>query len=236
MEKEKAGIIQAAIVALGIVILGFCIKGGIDNFVNKDNKVTVKGLSEMEVPANKVTWPIVTKVTGDDLQSLYSDINRTTAAIKVFLKKNGVQEKEISVNAPVVLDLNADQYNNDAAVHGRYNITSVITVTSSHVDKVRSIIAKQGELLNQGIAIVAGGYDNPVTYEYTSFKDTKPKMMEEAIENSKKTAAQFAKRNDCNIGKIINADQGQFEITDRDSNTPYIKSLRVVTTITYALK
>ena len=49
--KEKSGVIQAALVALSIVVLGLCIKGGIDNFTNKDRKVTVKGLSEKEVEA-----------------------------------------------------------------------------------------------------------------------------------------------------------------------------------------
>ena len=42
----KERIISAALIALSIMILGFCIKGGIDNFVNKDHKVSVKGLSE----------------------------------------------------------------------------------------------------------------------------------------------------------------------------------------------
>ena len=37
-------------------------------------------------------------------------------------------------------------------------------------------------------------------------------------------------------GKIQTAGQGQFEIDDRDQNTPYIKKLRVVTTVTYSLK
>lgn len=57
----KNHIIEAAIIAFGVIVLGVCIKWGIDDFVNKDRKVTVKGLSEREVEADKVTWPIPTK-------------------------------------------------------------------------------------------------------------------------------------------------------------------------------
>ena len=118
----------------------------------------------------------------------------------------------------------------------RYNITSIVTVTSRNVKLVRSIIARQGELLKDGIAIVDGGYDNPVKYEFVSFNSMKPKMMEEAIANARKTAEQFAKNSESNLNKIVSADQGQFSIDDRDSNTPYVKKVRVVTTITYSLK
>ena len=41
---------------------------------------------------------------------------------------------------------------------------------------------------------------------------------------------------DSKLGKILDAGQGQFTITDRDGNTPYIKKLRVVSTVTYSLK
>ena len=64
----------------------------------------------------------------------------------------------------------------------------------------------------------------------------KPKMMEEAIANAEKTATQFATNSHSQINKIVSADQGQFSIEDRDSNTPWIKKVRVVTTITYSLK
>ena len=57
--------IASALIAVGIVCLGWFIKAGIDNFANKDRKVTVKGLAEREVPADKVTWSIGTKVTGN---------------------------------------------------------------------------------------------------------------------------------------------------------------------------
>ncbi len=225
----------AALIALSIVVLGFCIKGGIDNFANKDRKVAVKGLAEKEVDADKVTWPIVSKELGNELPELYTRLGSTQAKIKHFLIANGIKQSEISVNAPSVIDQNADQYNDNRRLY-RYNITSVITVTSRNVKLVRSIIARQGELLKEGVAIVDGGYENQIKYEYVSFRQMKPKMMEEAIANAEKTAQQFAKNSKSNLNKIVSADQGQFSIEDRDQSTPYIKKVRVVTTIVYSLK
>lgn len=233
--KFDSTTISAALIAVSIVILGLCVKWGIDDFANKDRKVSVKGLAEREVPADKVTWPILSKELGNDLPELYNRIAVTQGKIKKFLIGNGVKPSEINVNAPVVIDLKADQYNSSQKAY-RYNITSIVTVTSRNVNLVRSIISRQGELLKEGVAIVDGGYENPVKYEYVSFTSMKPKMMEEAIANAQKTAEQFAKNSRSRLNKIVNADQGQFSIDDRDSNTPYIKKVRVVTTITYSLK
>ena len=232
--KEK-NILGAAFIALGLMCLGWFIKAGIDNFSEKDRKVNVKGLAEQEVEADKVTWPIVSKEVGNDLPSLYDRIGATQRKIKAFLLKNGIQENELTENAPQVIDLNAREYG-DRNQPYRYIVTSVITVTSQHVKEVRQIIARQGDLLKDGIAIVDGGYDNPVKYEFVSFMAMKPKMMQEAIENAEKTAQQFAENSHSQLNKIVSADQGQFSIDDRDSNTPWIKKVRVVTTVTYSLK
>ena len=228
-------IISAAILALGIIIMGFALKGGIDNFTNKDRKVTVKGLAEKEVNADKVTWPIQTKEVGNDLTALYTKINSTNTAIKQFLLANGIKAEEISINAPTVIDMSAERYQSQPVVQ-RYNITSTIIVTSNNVKLVRQIMAKQVELLKQGIAIVDGGYENPVKYEFVAFQKMKPQMMTEAIENAEKTAQQFAENSHSTLNKIISADQGQFSIENRDENTQYIKKVRVVTTVTYSLK
>jgi len=228
-------IIAAALIALGIMWLGWSIKAGIDNFANKDRKVNVKGLAEREVEADKVTWPIVSKELGNDLPELYNKIGVTQGKIKAFLLGSGIQEAELTVNAPQVVDLNAREYGERNQPY-RYIVTSVITVTSQHVGRVRAIIAKQGDLLREGVAIVDGGYENPVKYEYVSFQEMKPKMMREAIENAEKTAQQFAENSHSQLDKIVSADQGQFSIDNRDENTPYIKKVRVVTTVTYSLK
>lgn len=227
--------LEAALLAVSITLLGCFIKWGIDDFANKDRKVVVKGLAEKEVDADKVTWPLMAKVVGNDLPALYQEIASTQAQIKSFLLKNGLKEAEISVNAPTVVDLNADQYSDNRKDY-RYIVTSNITVVSNNVKTVRAIMARQGELLKEGIALVDGSFNTPIVYEYTAFKAMKPKMMEEAIANARTTAEQFAKNSNSSLNKIISADQGQFSIENRDDNTPYIKKVRVVTTITYSLK
>ena len=238
MEKTSY-IKEAAIIAVGVVLglctLGVSLKAAMDNFTNKDRRVTVKGLAEKDVDADKVTWPIQTKELGNDLPALYSKINSTNAVIKKFLTDNGLKEDEISVNAPTVIDLNAERYSENNRSF-RYNITSTITVSSQNVKLVRSLISRQGELLQQGIAIVDGGYENPIKYEFVAFRDMKPEMMTEAIKNAEKTAQQFAENSNSKLDKIISADQGQFSIDNRDENTQYIKKVRVVTTVTYSLK
>ena len=222
---------EALILAVGMMVLGWFVKAGIDNFANKDRKVTVKGLAEREVPADKVTWSISTKETGNDLPTLYDRINVQSEKIKQFLVQNGLDASEITVNAPSVTDLEAREWGDNQKPF-RYIVTTAITVATSKVEQVNKAIFRQGELLKQGVAI-ENSYPN---YEYASFQQMKPEMMQEAIKNAQKTAEQFAEASESKLGKIQTAGQGQFEIENRDENTPHIKKLRVVTTVTYSLR
>ena len=224
-------LLAAALIAVGIICLGWFLKAGIDDFANKDRKVTVKGLAEREVPADKVTWSIGTKVTGNDLPMLYEGINLQTDKIKRFLKQNGLDEKEVTVNPPSISDLEAREWG-DNNKNFRYIVSTTITVATGKVEEVKKAIFQQAELLKQGVAIE----NSDAQYEYASFQQMKPEMMAEAIKNAQKTAEQFAEASNARLGEIQTAGQGQFEIDNRDQNTPYIKKLRVVTTITYSLQ
>ncbi|MBQ1973139.1 MAG: SIMPL domain-containing protein [Paraprevotella sp.] len=231
----KRWILEAVILSLGLWLGGVSIKNGIYEFVEGNRTVTVKGLAEQEIAANKVTWPLMYKQVGNDLPTLYDKINTTNQTIVEFLKKKGVQESEITINAPEIIDLQAERYRSTQITH-RYNVTAVITVTSNQVDLIRKLINEQGELLKQGIAITSDEYRYNVQYEFTALNDIKPMMIEEATRNARAAAEQFAEDSDSDLGKIKSATQGQFTISDRDANTPYIKRVRVVTTVTYSLE
>ena len=91
---------EAIILAVGMLLLGVFIERGFSTFAEKDRIVNVKGLAEMEVPADKVTWPLVYKSLGNDLNSLYDEIKKSNQTIVQFLKQKGLEEKEISISAP----------------------------------------------------------------------------------------------------------------------------------------
>lgn len=238
MTNENISISSAVcglLVAIGLLLLGVQIKNGLNSISANQRTVAVRGLCEKEVTANKVTWPIVSKEVGNDLPSIYSRIESTNTAILQFLKSNGITDSEISVNPPQVVDLQADRYNTQN-IQYRYNVTNVVVVTSSQVDLVRKLIEKQTELMKQGIAIVAGDYQYQTTYEYTDLNTIKPTMIAEATKNAREAAMKFAEDSESKLGKIKTASQGQFSIEDRDQYTPYIKNVRVVSTIVYYLK
>lgn len=227
--------IEALIIAVGIVLFGFVIKDAADNFIEKERVVSVKGLAETDVPADLVVWPLVYKEAGNDPAEMYGTITRKNAIIVNFLKDNGITDAEISVSPPSVYDQQADRYSGDKGAF-RYKATSVITVTSRKVDAVRGMMQQQAELMKQGIAIVGDDYQYRVSYEFTALNDIKPAMIEEATKNARSAAEKFAKDSDSRLGKIRNANQGTFSITDSDANTPYVKHVRVVTTVTYYLE
>ncbi len=228
--------IEAVVLAIGLVLAGYFVKLGIDSLADRGRVVNVKGLAEIEVPADKVTWPLMYKSLGNDLPLLYGQIKTTNQKIVAFLTSKGITADEISINAPEVFDVQAERYGNSNSNPYRYNVTTVITVTSNKVDLVRKLISEQGELLKQGIAISGGDYRYNVSYDYTSLNKIKPQMIEEATKNAREAAEKFAKDSESKLGKIKQANQGQFSISDRDANTPYIKNVRVVTTIAYSLE
>lgn len=233
---KKDNLIPAVILALGLVIGGFALRSGIVTFKDRDRQVSVKGLAEKEVKADKVTWPLVYKEIGNDPTEMYSRLTQKNATVVQFLKQGGIADAEISVNPPMIEDRQADNYGNDL-LNYRYKATSVITVTSGEVDKVRRLMARQAELMNRGVPLITEQYgDHAVRYDFTSLNDVKPAMVEEATKNARATAEKFASDSGSKVGKINHASQGQFTIEDRDATTPYIKNVRVVITMDYQLE
>ena len=232
---ERSRVIPAFILAVGIAAAGFFLKQGFDTFSYRDRVVSVRGLAEREVKANSVTWPVVYKCAANDLYTIYQDITNKSTAIVNFLKENGIKESEIEVVAPDVSDNNADRYSTNAALY-RYTVNGVIVVTSDNVDLVSSLIKRQSELLREGIAVVSGSWENRTTYSYTNLNSIKPEMIAEATANAREAAKKFADDSESKLGKIKTASQGQFTIEDRDPYTPYLKKVRVVSTITYYIE
>ena len=231
---DKGRLFSGLAIMVGLIILGGMFPKAVEKFRSYDRTVNVKGLCEKEVKADKVIWPIVYKVMSDNIQSIYSQTDAGNAVIVDFLVSGGIPQDEITVSVPQISDKLANEYGDNNRAF-RYIAKNVVTVYTSDVDKVLALMANQSELLKKGVVAAGNDWENPVEFKYEGLNEIKPEMIEEATQNAREAAEKFAKDSDSGLGKIKTATQGTFTIEDRDSNTPYIKRVRVVTSVTYYL-
>ncbi len=233
MNKASAAILGIALF-LGLVGAGYIVSSGILELKKMERTVSVKGLSEREVEANVALWPIEYVRAGNDLSALYSALERDRAEIEQFLLHAGFKREEMSLGSSEIIDKLSQDYVNSPLQGFRYIGSQTLTLRSESVKLVRESLAKVGELSKRGI-ILRSNYGNQVQYLYTKLNEIKPVMIEEATHNARQSAQKFAEDSKSQLGKIRHAAQGQFSINNRDESTPYIKSVRVVSSIEYYL-
>lgn len=232
--EPRSAFILGAFICVGMIALGWVLGSSAIRFKEFERVVTVKGLAEREVPADIAVWPVRFAAANNDLTALYATMEANSKEIVAFLQAAGFTAEEITTASPLVTDKYAQEYGGQE-INMRYTAQQVITVYSNKIDAVRAAQGNLTELGKKGIALGGREYDQKTQFLFTGLNDIKPAMIEEATRNARAVAEQFASDAKSRVGKLKSANQGQFTIEDRDSNTPYLKKVRVVSTVEYYL-
>ena len=227
----KNNLFAGALIALGLCLGGCFIYLGMSKFANKDRAVSVKGLSTREVEADHAVWPLAYAWNGNDLPSLYAQLENVTARVKKHLLSMGFEESDIRQGSISVNDNWSDYYGNHRPEY-KYTLSTSLIVST---DKVQLVVASQGkeaELLKEGIIVKTERWN--LDYQFNGLPELKPSMIEEATQNARAVAQKFADDAQCSLGSIRRASQGQFSI-ESDEYQPWMKHVRVVTTVDYYL-
>lgn len=203
-------------------------------FKEYERTVSVKGLSEREVAADTAVWPVRFSIADNDVSNLYATLEKNSQSIRNFLIAAGFSAEEITVGTPIVTDRYAQRWGEQQG-NFRYTAEQSLTLYTQKIDLLRATQLRTAELGKQGIVIGGEDYGQGTQYLFTQLNEIKPAMVEEATRNARLVAEQFAKDSNSQIGKLRRASQGQFTVEDRDSTTPHLKKIRVVSTVDYYL-
>ena len=229
--QSKKNIVLGVSIVLAAFVLGLMLICTVRTLKSFDDTVTVRGLCEREMPADRVVLRISYTAQDNSLVDLRSTVERNDRIIVELLKKGGISDDEIKYTTANFNDRYEDYYVSNE-IKFRYNAHQTINVFSSDLEKVRGLQNSiDGELLKNDI--ISSTY---ASYEYNGLNDIKPSMIAESLEKARESAEEFAKNSHSKIGKMRTASQGYFEINDLDENTPQVKKIRVVTTVEYYLK
>ncbi|UDM08551.1 SIMPL domain-containing protein [Halomonas sp. NyZ770] len=226
--------VLGGLLALGLVWGGSYLKGAAEVWQQSSRSVTVRGLAEREVTADRVLWPLNYSVSANTLAELEQQLSRHEQLIRRFLSERGFDMAEVSVTPPRITDQFSFAYGSDRP-DDRYRAEATLLLRTNDVEGVREAVPQATALVRQGV-LLSPTYEYRTEFLFTALDAIKPEMIAEATADARNAAQQFAEDSGSAVGGIRQATQGYFSIDDLDSYTPHIKRIRVVTTVDYALE
>jgi hypothetical protein len=226
-------ILSAALVALGLAVAGYFVGQGISERGAGRRIISVKGLSEREVPASVATWTIGYSSTGNELGEINRKLAESTKAVVAFLKEAGFAETDMAVQPPSLHDTSMDVREKDSPPPPeRYRADQAVLLRTSKVDAIKPALASASNLMVSGVLL--SGKSEP-NYIFNQVNEIKPAMIQEATKNARIAAEQFSRDSQTTLGKLRNATQGWFQVENRDAATPERKIVRVVVDVEYEI-
>ena len=209
------------LISLTIIITGMILGRSYLSKGKADPKINVIGMGEESFDSDLIVWNASFSRNDFDLQSAYATLNDDLKQLKSYLKKKGVSEKDIIIEAANI----EKQYSYDYDDQGNlmstnfdgYSITQNVKVQSKNVDLVEKVSREVSELINAGIELNSQSPE----YYYTKMADLKLKMIEKATIDARKRAEKIAENGGGSLGNLKNADMGVFQITAENSSEDY---------------
>jgi hypothetical protein len=226
-------VVSAGLIALGLATAGYFVGYGISERGAGRRIISVKGLSEREVPASVATWTITYSATGNELGDINRKLAESTKAVLAFLKEAGFAETDIAVQPPAVRDTSMEVREADSPPPPeRYRADQSVLLRTSKVDAIKPALASASNLMISGVLL--SGKSEP-NYIFNQVNEIKPAMIQEATKNARIAAEQFSRDSQTTLGKLRNATQGWFQVENRDAATPERKIVRVVVDVEYEI-
>jgi len=236
-------IIFSIALILAAAVLGFQVK----QVGEGRESISVKGLAEKPVKADRAEWTIYLQVKGQTIADALGKLRREKPALDQFLGAGGFDKAALN-------ESNESVEPNFEEVEGRNG--NMRTVQEGHV--ARQAITINSTDITRIIAAARSAVQfqadgHPVNFGQPQFlvsnlEEVKMSLIAAAMQNSRTRAAEFAKNGDVEVGRMRSASQGAFYIlaagADQDVSDwggSYDKSTvdkiaRVVVTVDYGIE
>ena len=232
-----------ATLALGVVLSSQSIGNAIVRIKMQDAPIQVKGVAEIEVVSDRATWRGTVRARAKTLSQAFEILETGTNKLRAMLVTHEFKADEINaceVDTTIVFAKNSKAENTN--VIESYVLSQGTTVRTMNVVSVRDLAFRATDLIKEGVEI-----DSGAPAYYVSILDSiKMTLLEKATQNGYERASLLARGSKSEVGGLISASQGVFQIvpvgsTDISdygvSDTSTInKTVKAVVTLAYQIE
>ena len=234
--------VVAGILALGMILSSFLVSKLFVR-IRHEQAITVKGYAEKDVVSDVGKFSCTCSARGTSLKESYSKLQESRNTVMEYLKRMGFCEAEMVPGTIHTLKvLKRDAQGKETNETEYYDVSQSVAVSSSNVTLIRAVSTGITELMKDGIDISA----SPPAFYVSNLKDTKLGLLATATEDGYRRAVALADSSRGKVGALIAAQQGVFQITERNStdtsgsgeyDTSTIeKTAKAIVTLEYAIE
>lgn len=239
--KKVQFIITATILSFGLIISAALLSNAMHNSDKNQNRITVKGVAEKRVKADKAIINVVFSTSNTKLEDAQTNISEKEKAVIEILKSLELKENEYHINNVKIQPNFSERQQERETKILNYDVMQSVVIAPKNIERSDEIYEKLQELklTFNNMEIVKP------EYYITSIEKYKKDLLVSATENAEMRAREMLKVNKNEISGLENMTQGQFEIlpdredskhvNDEEPNQMY-KKLRSVVTVTYLIK
>jgi hypothetical protein len=252
--KKIQFIIIPTILSFGLIISAALISNAMNKANKDENRITVKGVAERRIKADKALINIVISDKNENLDELKKSISEKEKLVTELIKNLKIDSNDYSIGnlriQPNYIESSSNVKQQTTAIStsimqnakiSDYEGVETISIVTKNIDKVEEFFQKLLELKLQSSNIQV----NEPEFFITNIERYKKDMVVDASRNAEIRAIEMLKVNNNEIGGLKNISQGQFEIledtedvrkiNENEANQIY-KKMRVVVTATYLIK
>lgn len=217
MKKTLVAVIFAIAIVIASIVLG-------NAFMNRNRAqrtISVTGLGKSDFTSDLIVWEARFIRVNTNLKQAYADLENDKKIVSQYLAEKGISPDKIVFSSVSTIENTEPRYGTNGNYLGTeftgYTLSQNVEINSKDVEGIERISREITELLNKGIQL----YSEAPRYYYTKIEDLKIEMVSRATENARLRAEKIAENSGSELGDLVNAQMGIFQITGQNSGEDY---------------
>jgi len=212
---------SSIVFSIAIIIASAFLSNAYLNRNKVKGNISVTGLGKTNFTSDLIVWEGVFSKTNTQLKTAYEELKRDKDIVLEYLISKGIANEAIVFNAVRTEQKRKRIYSDDGNYMGDefigYSLKQSLQIESKEVEKIENVSREITELLNKGVQF----YSSPARYYYTNLEDLKIELVSAATENARYRAEKIAANSVSELGDLISAKMGIFQITGQHSTEDY---------------
>lgn len=212
---------NALIFGIAIIVSSIFLGKAYKDRTKTDGEIRVTGLGKADFSSDLIVWEGSFGAQNRDLKQAFELLEKNKAIITDYLVNKGIKADELIYSAVKTNQRNKQLYASNGNYIGEefvgYELRQTLQIESKEVDKIERISREITELLNQGVQF----YSESPRYYYTKLADLKIEMISKATEDARLRAEKISEFSGSELGNLVSAKMGIFQITGQNSKEDY---------------